>query len=470
MNTIQVLQRLDNETKAEVFFVGGYVRDLLRNKSNTDLDIVVRGLSIRNIKKFLARYGKVKEVNLAKTNDHFSINILLFKASNDTFEAQISLPRRGKKQIPDSHNTLRQDVRFRDFKINAMYLSINYKTKEDIIDLVGGKDDTVSRRITANGSAVGRIKESPIRMIRAVSLAARTGYAIDEEIIEAIQANASIINKIPVEMIKKEFNNIIMSEKPSKYLRLLNKTGLLKHIAPELYDCVGVTQDNRYHKYDVFTHLIYSCDNCEFDLVLRLAGLLHDIGKPSTRKEINDPHGGIRVTFHKHEMASVKLARTFLRRLKYDNEVTKAVLSLVKLHMYHFTRDWTDSAVRKFIKRADIGEEYMAEDKIGYFPLFKLRAAERMGNGLKGIPVTDRQKDFEKKIVNIFQESHVLDISDLDINGNVLMETFNIKPGEVVGKILKYLLEQVLENPKLNTRLELLKTATEFIYNGGIIN
>jgi len=465
MNTVQVLQRLDKETKAEVYLVGGFVRDLLRNKNNMDLDVVVRGLSMRNIKKFLMRHGKVKEVNLAKTNDTFSVNILLFRASNDTFEAQISLPRRGKKQIPDSHNTLRQDVRFRDFKINAMYLPISYKSKKDVLDIVGGKEDIMNRRITSNGSAVERIKESPIRMMRAISLASRTNYAIDDEVMDAISSQASLITKCPPEAIRYEFNKILMSKKPSKYLRLLNKTGLLEHVAPELYKCVGVKQDKRYHKYDVFTHLIYTCDNIEPDTVLRLAGLLHDIGKPDTRKEIETPDNGIRVTFHKHEMVSVKMTRTFLRRLKYDSETARAVLSLVKLHMYHFTREWTDAAVRKFIKKADIGEEYMDYEKIGYFPLFKLRAAERMGNGLKGVAVTDRQRDFEKKIVDIFKESKVLEVADLEINGNVLMETFNIKPGVHVGKLLNSLLDQVLEKPSLNNRLDLLKLSTEYLYN-----
>lgn len=466
MNTMKALQRLNNETRAEVFLVGGFVRDLLRNKNNMDLDILVRGLSMRNIKKFLARHGKVKEVRLSRTNDRFDVNILLFKASEGDFEAQISLPRRGKKQIPDSHNTLRQDVRFRDFKINAMYLPICYKSKKDVIDLVGGRDDIVNRRITANGSANERMKESPIRMMRAISLASRTNYTIDDEIIEAIRANASSIMRCPAEAIRIEFDKILMSKKPSKYLRLLNKTGLLKYIAPELYNCVGVKQDKKYHKYDVFTHLIYACDNCEPDLVLRLAALLHDIGKADTRKEVRERETGeIRVTFHKHEMVGVKLARNFLRNLKYDNDTAKEVLSLVKLHMYHYTRDWTDAAVRKFIRKAEIPEEYLNEDKIQELPLFKLRAAERMGNGLKGVAITDRQRDFERKLVKIYKESQGLEIKDLDINGNIIMETFKIEPGRQVGELLKFLLEKVLERPELNRQLELIKLAAEYIHN-----
>jgi tRNA nucleotidyltransferase (CCA-adding enzyme) len=460
MNTVEVLQRLDRETKAEVFLVGGFVRDYLRRKNNTDLDVVVRRLSLRNIKKFLRKYGRVKEVRLAKTNDSFAVNILLFKASPKDFEAQITLPRRGKMQIPDSHNTLQQDVRFRDFRINCLYLPINYRSRGDIIDLVGGRQDIVNRRLVSNGSANERMKESPIRMMRAISLASRTNYTIDEEIIEAIQANAALIDRCPEEVIRDEFNKILMSKKPSKYLRLLKKTGLLERIAPEVYGCVGVKQDPRYHKYDVFTHLIYSVDNCEPDLIIRLAALLHDTGKAATRKVTRE--GG--VTFHKHEMVSVKLTREFMRRMRYDLRITRRVISLVKLHMYHYTREWTDAAVRKFIRKSEISPDYMTADKIGTFPLFRLRAGERLGNGLKGIAVTDRQKDFEKKIIDVYKQTTGLEIKDLDINGDVLMETFRIKPGVQVGKILKFLLEKVLERPSLNNRTDLLKLTVDYLH------
>lgn len=470
MNTVQVLQLLQKETSAEVYIVGGFVRDFLRNKNNSDLDVVVRNLSMKDIKEFLSKHGKVKEVKIAKTNDQISVNILLFKASRYDFEAQIALPRRGKKQIPYSHNTLRQDVKFRDFKINSLYLPINYKSRKDVIDLVGGRDDIVNRIISSNGSASERIKESPIRMMRAISLASRTNYRLADEIIEAIYENSQLINNCPVEAVRKEFNRILMSKKPSKYLKILRKTGLLKHIAPELDMCFGIKQDRRYHKFDVFNHSIYTCDNCDPDLVLRLAGLLHDIGKAVTRREAPNSRDGRKVTFHKHEMASVKMARDLLRRLKYDLSTIKEVLILVKLHMFHYTRDWTDSAVRKFIKKAGISEEYMHEDKISEFPLFKLRASERKGNGLKCIPVTDRQTDFERRIIQVYRESKSLDVKDLEINGNVIMEVFKLKPGVQVGNILNFLLEQILEQPRLNNRLDLLKLTTEYLHGPSVVN
>lgn len=470
MKTIEVLRRLDRETKAEVYLVGGYVRDYLRNKRNFDLDVVIIGLSMRNIKKFLNGYGKTKEVRLSKVNDIFSINILLFKASKNDCEAQITLPRRSKKQIQYAHNTLKQDVRFRDFKINALYLPVNYNSKADVVDLVGGRADIFNRRISANGSANERIKESPIRMLRAISLASRTNYALDNELTNAIRANAFLINKCPAETIRTEFNKILMSKRPSKYIQLLRKTRLLAYIAPELHKCIGIKQDSKYHKYDVFTHLIYTVDNCDFNLILRLAGLLHDIGKPSTCRKYRDGKD-LKITFYKHEVVSGHLASNFLKRMKYSTDTTRQVLLLVKLHMYHFTRNWTDAAIRKFIKRSAIDEKFLTEKTIGNFPLFRLRAAERLGNGFKGEAVTNRQRDFEKRLIHVYNESSGLEITDLKINGNIIMDIFKLRPGVQIGSILVFLLERVIEKPVLNNELDLLKLTTEYLHkerdNGG---
>lgn len=469
MNTIQALQALQQETKAEVYLVGGFVRDLIRKQNNTDFDVVVRNLPMNAIEGFLRRHGKVKRVNMTVVNDRFGVSIMLFRAHGDDMEAQISLPRRGKRQIPATHNTLQQDARFRDFRLNAMYLPINYKNRKDVIDLTSGREDIKKRLIRANGSPNERIKESPIRMLRAISLAARTNYRIHPELMKAIKENAALIERAPVEAIRAELNKIIMSKKPSKYFILMNKVGILKYAVPELSYCVDVAQDTQYHKYDVFTHLIYAVDHSERDLVLRWAALLHDIGKPATRREVRNG-GGIRVTFHKHEVVSVRLARTFLKRLRFDNLTAGQILNLVKFHMFHYTRDWTNAAVRKFIRKVGMSDYYMTEKTISEFPLFKLRAAERLGNGLKDIAVTERQKDFEARILEVYRESKITEIKDLEINGSVIMETFNIKPGVEVGLILKHLLDKVLERPALNKRLELLKLTTEYLYDEGKSN
>ncbi len=270
---------------------------------------------------------------------------------------------------------------------------------------------------------------------------------------------------------------------------------------PELTACIGVKQDPRFHKWDVYKHCVYTVDNSSPDLVLRLAGLLHDIGKAEVRAEKRSGDGvGPRITFHKHEMVSVKLAEKALSRLRYDKVTKDEVLKLVKYHMYHylgnvykcsnpkcswkkaemktesvpnkcpvceekltFMNGWTDSAIRRFITNVGITEKDL--DNLDEFPLFKLRSAERRGNGFKLQPVTDKQKDFQNRIIDVFKASTGLTIKDLEIDGNVLMNTFKLKPSPKIGEVLNYLLDIVLENPELNNRLDLLKQATEYFYN-----
>jgi len=499
MKTMEALQKLDKETDANVYLVGGFVRDFLRNKRNGDLDIVIRNLDISKVLEFLKKHGKIEAIDLSTANGKFNVSILLFKASGDNTEAQITLARRGKKQIPNLNNTLTQDSKFRDFKLNAMYLPINFKSRKDVIDKHGGIEDIKNRRISAVGSAVERLTEQPIRIMRAISLAARLGYQIDKQLEEAVRECVKKLKTIPVENIRDEFNKIIMSKKPSKYLRLMAKLGVLKVILPELHKCIGVKQDRRFHKYDVFTHAIYTCDNMEENLNLRLAALFHDIGKPDTMKIVKEDRGKRRITFHKHDALGTKIGKALLLRLKYDNKTVEEVSTLINLHMYHYTSDvyrcskckwstvatnklvvcpqcssdlklqvgWSDVAVRRFISKVGITKENLLS--LEDLSLFKLRAAERLGNGFKTIAVTDRQKDFQARIIDVYRRSHGLTIDDLDIDGNVIMEIYNLEESPKVGSILTFLLEKVLEHPPLNNRLDLLKLTTEYLYKNHFI-
>lgn len=457
MTTLEALRKLQEETKAEVYLVGGFVRDYLRGKKNNDLDIVVRKLSEDDIMRFLLEHGKAKKITLARTNKNFAVNVMLFRAKGDKQEAQIALPRRNKPQIPSPSNTLSQDSKYRDFKLNAMYLPINFKSRKDVIDPVGGLQNIKLKRISPVTTAGECIAQSPIRILRAISLAARTDYKIDSALLYEIQSKAHVVAGLPVENVRAELNKILLSRKPSKYLRLMHKLGVLRYVIPELDKCVGVTQNKKYHKYDVFTHCIYTCDHTEPDLVLRLAGLLHDVGKPSTRKVQKDGH----VTFHKHEMAGVILAAAFMYRLKYDTETQENVLKLIRMHMYHYTREYTDTAIRRFIRKAEVSKEDIKDLK--QFPLFKLRAAERLGNGLKKSPVTKRQLDFEKRIVEIFEAGAGIEMKDLNINGHILMDELGIEPGKMVGNVLKHLLESVQIDRNLNNREKLLDLARSYL-------
>lgn len=456
MKTIQALKLLQEETKAEVFLVGGFVRDYLRNKQNDDLDVVVRKVTSKAIISFLKEHGSCKQITLAVNNDSFTTELILFRGKDDTQIAQVVLPRRGKRQIADQHNTLRQDAKFRDFKINAMYLPINFSSKADVIDSVLGQENIRTRTISCVSDIDDCLTMSPIRILRAISLAAHTGYRVEHRLAEAMEKHGHLLKEVIPEAIRKELNKILLCKRPSKYLKLMRKLNILQYIIPELDACVGVTQDSKYHKYDVFTHCIYTCDSTEPNLVLRLAGLLHDVGKPGTRKKIGD-----RITFHKHEMLSVKLAKEFLNRLKYDGKTKTEILNLVRLHMYHYTREYGDGAIKRFIKKAGLTENNI--DNLSELPLFKLRIAERLGNGLKTDPVTQRQLDFEERIRRAFNKGAGLTLKDLDINGDVIMQAFGLKPGAEVGEIMNYLLDRVQNDRSLNDRYTLIELTLRYL-------
>ena len=457
MNTIQVLQLLDKGPSVDVYLVGGFVRDFLRNKRNEDLDAVVKGITIKSLKTILAKYGKVKLIELSKVKSSFGVSLLLFRAHKDNLVAQIKLPTRGKKQTQDPNNTLRQDATHRDFTINAMYLPVNAKNREDIIDYHGGKEDITNKRICAVGDAIERMQEHPIRMMRALSLAARMNFTIDEDVLFAIKHCAFSLRNVNMDSIRKELNHILLCDKPSVYLKLMHILDLLNIILPELARCIDVKQEKKHHKWDVFHHCIYTCDNVDPDLTLRLSGLLHDIGKPATKKIIK----GKGITFHKHEMVGSKLAKRLLTRLGYNNTIKKDVSKWVRLHMYHYTREYGDNAIRRFITKAGITKEDLKD--LYKFPLFRLRAGERLGNGFKNVPITSKQNDFEKRIIKIFNETTAFGVNDLAVQGEEIMEVFKLRQSPLVGRLKRHLLSKVLSNQKLNNRIDLIKLSAIYL-------
>ncbi|RKX65960.1 MAG: hypothetical protein DRP42_04035 [Tenericutes bacterium] len=461
MTTLEALRRLQNETKADVYLVGGYPRDTIRNKRNDDLDIVVKGLPIGTVTTFLKKLGKVKPVTLSQTNDEFAIGIVLFKASGDETEAQISLPKRGDLQIADKDNTLRQDARWRDLTINSLYLPIEFRSRRDVLDPLGvARNDISNRVIRTYENPMALFEMSPIRILRVMAMAARTGYSIDPNLLAVMTSKEALalIQKVPIDGVRSMLNHILMSNKPSKYFKLMHKIGMLKIVLPELDVAYGSKQDRRYHKFDVFHHCVYTCDHAPKGLVLRLAALLHDCGKPACREY--HPKSG-RTTFHKHEMVGLKICRDCLRRLGYDKATVKAVGNLVKHHMYHYTSEFTDGAIRRFINRVGLTEEDL--DDLSKFPLFQLRAAERLGNGLKKNPRTAKQLEFERKIIDVYRDSTGFTVKDLAIDGEVIMETFGLNAGPIVGKVLGHLLEIVLDDPSTNTKKKLKARARDYL-------
>lgn len=461
LTTIEVLCLLQESTAADVYIVGGFVRDLLRGKTNDDLDIVIRGLPLESLKSFLLNYGVFTEVSLSQTNDTLKTSIYLFRSHEDNLTAQISFPRRGKLEIAHHDNVLEQDVKVRDFTINSLYLPINYKSAADVVDLSNGVAAIKQRVIISNGDPYAIIEASPIRMLRAVSLACRLGYVIHKSLKIAISERINLIKKCPQDAIRSELNKILLSNNPSRGFRLLHALGLLKIVMPQLHACYGVTQNNKYHMYDVFEHCIKACDHTAANLALRLAALLHDIGKPRAKRI----HENGKITFHNHEIIGAGQAEDLLSKLNYDIKLKKQVCDLIRLHMYYYTHEFTDAAVRRFIASIGITKEDI--DNISMYPLFQLRMADRLGNGFKKNAITPRQLELEARIVKCFRNHNTFTVKELAINGKDLMSFYKVRPGPLVGKTLNYLLDKVLEDPSLNNKEDLINLSYDILRGTG---
>lgn len=283
-----------------------------------------------------------------------------------------------------------------------------------------------------------------------------------------IKKNSNIVTDIDKERLRFHLNDLLLSNQPSNHLLKMDRLGLLQALIPEFEECKGLKQNGDYHKFDVFHHCLYTADNTDKDIVLRFAALFHDIGKARTNS-FKKGH----VTFYKHEVASASMAYDILSRLEYDESFIKEVISLVRLHMYHYTKDWTDKAVRRFIKKAGINKHNIQD--LGNLPLFKLRSADRMGSGIKNVAITVAQKKFEDRIEKVFykdqesrkQQNFIRKEKQLNgVDRNLLYQIFtkNNELSETESKIIiEYLYKKVKQGEVNNNKLELLGEAIRYL-------
>lgn len=450
MKAIQILKRLNKDKHIEMYYAGEFARDMLRRKKSGKIEIVVRNMQLQQVFKHFRKHFR---------NIHIASNKNSFNFMADHSEITIKLPKKGTKYSP--HYTLRSDSRERGFTINAMYIPIVSSKGRSVVDFYHGRNCIKSRKIKVIGKADVSVKRNPLLMMQAISLSSKLNYRIDNNLFYAIKTNSEFIKKVATELVRDEFTKIILSRKPSRYLKIMNDSYLMNQIVPELSICVGISQNKKYHKYDVFEHCLVACDNIEPDLILRLAALLHDIGKAPTREEVMKG-GQLRVTFYNHEVVGSKVAKKILRRLKFSKDIIYAVSELVYGHMYNYEPSmWTNAAVRRFIRKAHITGADL--DKLPRMPLFLVRKADRAANGLGLSEISSRQYAFEDRIKKVYGQSKALHVTDLNISGDAIMEAFNLKPGPTIGHVLNYLLSLVIEDQKVNTKEKLVEEASRYL-------
>ena len=337
--------------------------------------------------------------------------------------------------------TIEEDLSRRDFTINAMaYDSRSGK----LIDPFNGQADLKDKQIRAVGDAVERFSEDGLRALRACRFAAQLGFDIEKITFEAIAKTIGVFKKVSPERIHDELVKLLSSDEPIRGLEYMRKSGLMSETLPELMTGIGIEQPKPFHVYDVYNHNIHTCEYAPKDFPLvRLAGLFHDISKPECKKE---------ETFYDHDNQGALLAENIMKRLKFSNIDIAKVSVLVKSHMFNYTDEWTDAAIRRFIRR--VGRENIDE-------LFLLRVADMkaMNRGDE----TGYLRELKDRIAKIYSQDDALSVSDLKINGNEIMELLNIEPGQRVGQILNLLLEQVLDEPAKNSKDFLREAAKQIM-------
>jgi putative nucleotidyltransferase with HDIG domain len=236
---------------------------------------------------------------------------------------------------------------------------------------------------------------------------------------------------------------MLQADEPSRGFEVLRHAGLLDVWFPELQECVAVPQ-NRYHAYDVYFHTLYTCDAAPAEKpAVRLAALFHDVGKPRTRAERDDGEA----TFYNHQFVGAEMAEEAMNRLRFSRDMTGRVVHLVRQHMFDYRPEWSEAAVRRFIR--SVGVEHVAD-------LFDLRIADNVGNGTKtGFP--HYLEELSARVERILKAEEAITVLDLKIDGEDVMRELGIPPGRPVGEILNRLLEEVLEEPSLNVRERLLE-------------
>lgn len=415
-----------NQLKAagfEGFIVGGCLRDLLLKREPKDWDATTNALP--------------KEIEKTFINSYYNNNFGTVVAQIEGEEIEITTYRADAKYTDKRHPdkiefgvSLEEDLKRRDFTINAMAYDGN-----KIIDLFEGKKDLAQRTIRAVGDAEERFGEDALRMLRAIRFACQLNFQIEEKTWEAIEKHAKNIKYVSGERVREELLKILDSDDPYKGFWLLQTCGLLKIIIPELETCVNVGQ-NKHHVYTVFFHSLLSMQFCPSDdPLVKFAALLHDIGKPATKKG-----EGKDSTFYQHEYVSAKMAKKLMRRLKFSNKEVERVTHLIRQHMFYYNiGEITDAGVRRIIKR--IGIEHLQD-------LIDLRIGDRLGSDCKKAKPY-KLEELERRIQKVKLDP--ITTSMLAIDGNRIMELLELKPGREVGEILNTLLEEVLEDPSLNT-------------------
>ena len=439
----------------EAFLVGGCVRDLIIGREPKDWDITTNAKPEEIIPLFDKtiyenKFGTVGVCIPIETSPMSGMRGSVTHETTEEVKYHILevTPYRTEAKYSDFRHPdevkfsdkVEDDLMRRDFTINALAYDPH---KGQLIDLYKGQEDIKDKVIRAVGSPNDRFQEDALRMLRAIRFSTELNFAISYDTMQATVDNSDLIKNISFERIRDEFLKIIMSSNPVAGIGLLQKLGLLKFIIPELEEGIGCEQKGA-HIYDVWEHLLHALDHAAqkgWSLEIRLAALFHDIGKPRTRRWDGTKAGGEgKYTFYGHEVIGERMTKKILERLKLPKKSSDLILKLVRGHMFFSDTEMiTLSAVRRVV--VNVGKEHI-------WDLMNVRECDRVGMKKKEAPF--RLRKYHAMIEEVLRDP--ISVGQLAIDGKYMIEVLNIKAGPRMGSILSALLEEILDDPKKNTK------------------
>lgn len=435
-----ILKKL-NENTHDAYVVGGCVRDLLMDRTPKDWDITTNASPERIQELFEDTFYENRFGTVTVKTEETDESVKCIEVTPFRTEGAYS-----DRRHPDAVSfakTIDEDLSRRDLTVNAIALAAD----GSLVDPFEGQEDIKNKVIRAVGNPAERFTEDALRLMRAVRLATVLRFSIEGATRSAITSNARLLKDIAAERVRDELVKIVMSDRAMDGIQLLEDIGLLRYIIPELREGIEVEQ-NLHHIYTVWEHnlraLQYTADK-GYSLQVRFAGLLHDVGKPATKRG-----EGRNSTFYAHDVVGARYTKRIMSRLKFPKQVSELVTKLVRYHLFYYNvGEVTESSVRRLV--ANVSLEHMED-------LIKVREADRIGSGTpKAVPYKLRHlKYMIDKVSN-----DPISVKMLAIKGDELIDELKIEPGPKVGLILNTLLAEVLDDPAKNTKKNIKKRIHE---------
>jgi tRNA nucleotidyltransferase (CCA-adding enzyme) len=437
---LDLCERLRLQGK-RAWIVGGCVRDLLRGRTANDWDVATDARPkelLRIFPRAIPTGIDHGTVTVVKEGHHYEVTTL-----------------RGEGTYTDGRrpdwvefvDDITRDLARRDFTINAIALD---PADGRILDPFDGRRDLDRGVLRAVGDPRERFAEDGLRVLRAARFVATLELTLDPATEDAIASTLGTYRKVASERVRDEWVKTMKARTPSRAFEVMRRTGILAVTCPELLEGVGLSQ-NKWHAYDVWRHAVACMDACEADPILRIAALLHDVGKPRTRAWSDKTQD---YTFYDHDRVGAEIAEPIAARLRFSNDERARIVALVRYHLFHYSSEWTDAAVRRWIRR--VGAERVED-------LYVLNAADVRAKGRDFDVDLEALARLKAHVARVIAAGAALSTRDLKVSGHDLLRELALSPGPIVGRILDALLEAVTNDPGLNEREALLAYARDFV-------